>query len=692
MSELENGFRAEPDPEWRTRWARLLTTPEQAVRALRPGRRILIGSGAAEPTRLVQAMVDSAWQLSDNELVHLMTLGPAPYTAAACEGRFRHNAFFIGANVRDAVREGRADFTPVFLSEIPHLLKSSRLPVDAVLIQVSPPDAHGMVSLGVSVDIVRAAVDSARLILAEVNPRMPRTPGDTLLDIRRCKHLVAVDTPLPERHPAAADDVSRAIGELVADLIPDAATLQIGIGEVPTAVLSSLKNHRDLGIHTEMLSDGVMELARLGVVNGLRKTLAPGKMVASFLMGTRALYEWAHENRDLELRGSEWVNDPYVISQNVRMVSINTALAVDLTGQVAADTLDGSFYSGIGGQVDFVRGASRSYGGRALIVLPSLARGDTVSRIQPTLPQGSAVVTSRGDVRFVVTEYGVADLWGKSVRERALALTAIAHPDHRAELLAAAKQRRWVFQDQPVPRPPLDVRSWMENLKDGREIRVRAARLTDEAKVQELLYGLSPESVYTRYHHLRTRYPRDEIQAHARRRPAARLRVRRRGARGRHAPRHHPLRPRSGQRHRRAGHRHRRRLAEEGRGHCAHETDDRGGPGARAQGAPGRRARRQLGDDRPPPGRGRRRGPAPRRRRGGRGVPVQGHRAGASQTAGLARGRAGQRPPGGAAAGELTGPDARAGSAHSPSSTSSAVSPSQLAARAGAGGGAAPPD
>jgi acyl-CoA hydrolase/RimJ/RimL family protein N-acetyltransferase len=513
VSEPPAVFRAEPDPEWRTRWARLLTTPEQAVRALRPGRRILIGSAAAEPTRLVQAMVDAAWQLSDNELVHLMTLGPAPYTATACEGRFRANTFFIGPNLRDAVREGRADFSPVFLSEIPHLLKSNRLPVDAVLIQVSPPDANGMVSLGVSVDIVRAAVDSARLILAEVNPRMPRTPGDTLLDIRKCKHVVAVDAPLPEREPVVSTEVSRAIGDLVADLVPDAATLQIGIGELPAAVLSSLRNHRDLGIHTEMLSDGVMELAKLGVVNGLRKTLAPGKMVASFLLGSEALYRWAHQNPELEMRASDWVNDPYVISQNVRMVSINTALAVDLTGQVAADTLGGGFYSGIGGQVDFVRGASRSSGGRALIVLPSLARGGTVSRIQPTLPDGSAVVTSRGDVRFVVTEYGVADLWGKSVRERALALTAIAHPDHRAELLAAAKQRHWVFADQAVPRPPLDVRSWDEKLRDGREIRVRAARLTDEARVQELLYGLSPESVYSRYHHLRTRYPRDEIQA-----------------------------------------------------------------------------------------------------------------------------------------------------------------------------------
>jgi acyl-CoA hydrolase/RimJ/RimL family protein N-acetyltransferase len=498
---------------WRERFADRLTTPEEAIRLLRPGRRIFIGSGAAQPVTLVNAMVQFGRQLADNELVHLLTLGPAPYVAPENADRFRHNAFFIGPNVRAAVREGRADFTPVFLSEIPSLIRSSRLQVDAALIQVSPPDADGFASLGVSVDVVRAAVDTARVVIAEVNSRMPRTRGDTRLDLRRCAALVPVDTPLLERPPPQPDDVARAIGEWVADLVPDGATLQVGIGRAPSAILAALRNHSDLGVHTEMLSDGIMDLVKAGAVTGLRKTLLPGKLVASFLMGSRALYAWADCNDALELGPSDWVNDPTVIARNDRMVSINTALAVDLTGQVAADTLEGGFYSGIGGQVDFVRGAARSKGGRALIVLPSLARDGTVSRIQPGLPSGSAVVTSRGDVRYVVTEYGVADLWGKSVRERALALVAIAHPDHRQELLSSAKARHWVLPDQPVPQVPFETRHWVEALPDGGEVRVRAARQTDERKVHELLYALSPESVYQRYFAPREIHPRAEVLA-----------------------------------------------------------------------------------------------------------------------------------------------------------------------------------
>ncbi|HMK73501.1 MAG TPA: GNAT family N-acetyltransferase [Myxococcaceae bacterium] len=498
---------------WREQFAARLMTPEEAIRLLRPGRRIFIGSGAAQPLSLVDALVRFGNHLADNEVVHILTLGPAPYTAPECADRFRHNAFFIGPNVRAAVRQGRADFTPVFLSELPSLLKSGRLAVDAALVQVSLPDADGYASLGVSVDVVRAAVDTARLVVAEVNPHMPRTRGDTRLDLRRCAALVPVDTPLLERPPPAPEAVDRVIGEQVADLIPDGATLQVGIGRAPSAILSALREHQDLGIHTEMLSDGIMELVRNGAITGRRKTLLPGKLVASFLMGSRALYAWADGNDLLEMAASDWVNDPQVIARNDRMVSINTALAVDLTGQVAADTLEGSFYSGIGGQVDFVRGAARSKGGRSLIVLPSLARDGTVSRIQAVLPEGSAVVTSRGDVRYLVTEYGVADLWGKSVRERALALVAIAHPDHRADLLARAKARAWVLPDQPVPRVPFETRQWVDDLPDGVQVRVRAARLTDERKVHELLYALSPESVYQRYFAQREVHPRAEVVA-----------------------------------------------------------------------------------------------------------------------------------------------------------------------------------
>jgi acyl-CoA hydrolase/GNAT superfamily N-acetyltransferase len=499
--------------DWRERFADRLTTAEQAIRALRPGRRIFIGSGAAQPLALVDAMVRYGTQLADNEVVHILTLGPAPYAAAACADRFRHNAFFIGANTRAAVREGRADFTPVFLSEIPDLLRSGRAPVDAALVQVSLPDADGFSSLGVSVDVVRAAVDSARVVLAEVNPRMPRTRGDTRIDLRRCAALVAVDEPLLQRPPPEPDAVSRAIGETVADLVPDGATLQVGIGRAPSAILHALRGHQDLGVHTEMLSDGILDLVRAGAVTGRRKTLLPGKLVASFLMGSEKLYAWADDNEYLHMGPSDWVNDPHVIAQNDRMVSINTALAVDLTGQVAADTLESGFYSGIGGQVDFVRGAARSKGGRSFIVFPSLALNGTVSRIQPVFPEGAAVVTSRGDVRYIVTEYGVADLWGKSIRDRALALVAIAHPDHRQELLSAAKRRHWVLPDQPVPRVPFETRHWDEMLPDGAQVRVRAARQTDESNVHALLYALSPESVYQRYFTARQVHPRSEVLA-----------------------------------------------------------------------------------------------------------------------------------------------------------------------------------
>lgn len=493
------------------------TTPwasaQKAIALLRPGRRILIGSGAAEPVSLVDALVTHGRHLVDNEIVHLLTLGPAPYVAPELAARFRHSAFFIGPNVRAAVQEGRADFIPVFLSEIPELIRSRRIRIDVALIQTSPPDAHGYVSLGVSVDVVRAAVDTADLVLAEVNPHMPRTHGDSFLHVSAIDRLVEVDTPLLELVTEPPGPVEEAIGHHVASLVPEGATLQVGIGSIPDAVLSALSNHRDLGIHTEMLSDGIMRLAQRGVVTGAKKSLLRGKMVASFVMGSRQLYEWVHDNPALEMRGSGFTNDPFVIARNERMVSVNSALAVDLTGQVAADTLLGKFFSGIGGQVDFVRGAARSRGGRSIIALPSTARGGTVSRIRAVLDEGAGVVTSRGDVRYVVTEYGVADLWGKNVRERALALTEIAHPQFRPELLAAAKERHYVFPDQRLPRA---IYAWQEErveaLADGSRIRVRPIRMSDEASLGRLLYDLSEDSTYERFLAHRGTHPHDELE------------------------------------------------------------------------------------------------------------------------------------------------------------------------------------
>jgi acyl-CoA hydrolase/RimJ/RimL family protein N-acetyltransferase len=498
---------------WRETFASKLATPEEAIALIERGRRILVGSGAAEPVSLVEALVAHGDHLSDNEVVHLLTLGPAPYVNVELANRFRHAAFFIGPNVRDAVQEGRADFIPVFLSEIPELIRNRRVRVDVALIQTSLPDAHGYVSLGVSVDVVRAAVDSADLVLAEVNPMMPRTHGDSFLPVSKIDRLVPVERPLLELAAEPFGEIEAAIGRHVASLVPDGATIQTGIGSIPDAVLRALAEREDLGVHTEMLSDGVMQLARAGVITGAKKSLLRGKMVTSFVMGSRALYEWADDNASLEMRGSDFTNSPRIIGENDRMVSVNSALAVDLTGQVAADTLMGKFFSGIGGQVDFVRGAAASRGGKSIIALRSTAKQGTTSRIRAVLEEGTGVVTSRGDVRYVVTEYGVADLWGKSVRERAIALVEIAHPDHRADLLAQAKHRKYVFADQHVPRA---IYPWseerQERLLGGEMVVVRPVRMSDEEALQRLFYELSDDSTYRRFMAYRRVHSHQEIQ------------------------------------------------------------------------------------------------------------------------------------------------------------------------------------
>jgi acyl-CoA hydrolase/GNAT superfamily N-acetyltransferase len=498
--------------DWRERYAEKIATPAEAVRQIRPGRRILIGSGAAEPSTLVEGLVKFGDHLADNEIVHLLTLGPAPYVAPGLERRFRHTAFFIGQNVRSAVHEGRADFMPVFLSEIPSLIRSRRVRVDAVLVQVSPPDAHGYVSLGVSVDIVRAAVDSADLIIAEVNPQMPRALGDSFVHVSHIAKLVPVDAPLYELVPEPLDDVCRAIGRNVASLIPDGATLQTGIGRIPHAVMEALGDRCDLGVHTEMLSDSVVDLFEAGVITGRKKTLLPGKMVTSFVMGSRRLYEWIHDNPAVELRPSDFTNDPFTIARNDNMVAINSALAVDLTGQVAADTLMGRFFSGIGGQVDFIRGAARSRGGKPIIALPATAQDGKLSRIVAALERGAGVVTSRGDVHYVVTEYGVADLWGKNIRERTTALVEIAHPDFRAELLDAAKERHYVFADQAVTRARYPYEEECDAELAGKRLLLRPIRATDEEPLQDLFYRLSDESTYYRFLQFKKSHPHAEMQ------------------------------------------------------------------------------------------------------------------------------------------------------------------------------------
>ncbi len=414
----------------------------EATECVGDGARILVGSGAAVPVGLLEALCDRARSLHDVEVCQLLTLGDAPYLDPSLAGHVRHNAFFIGANARAAVQEGRADFTPVFLSEVPDLIRGG-LPLDVALVQVSPPDRHGYCSLGVSVDIVRAAVDSARVVIAEINPRMPRTHGDAFVSIDRLTHVVRADHPIPELLPDPMNDAARAIGRNVASLIRDGDTLQTGIGAIPNAVLAALSGHRDLGVHTEMFADGVVDLVERGVITNARKSRHRGKLVTSFVMGTKRLYDFVDDNPMIEMHPSDYVNDPFVIAQHRGMVAINSALAVDLTGQVCADSIGSKFYSGVGGQVDFVRGAARAPDGRAIVALPSTAKRGTISRIVIELASGSGVTTTRNDVQYVVTEHGIASLHGKTIRERVRALALVAEPRFRDGLLAGARARRW---------------------------------------------------------------------------------------------------------------------------------------------------------------------------------------------------------------------------------------------------------
>lgn len=475
----------------------------EALRRVRSGQHVLIGSGCAEPEMLVKALVARAEELHDVEILHLMTMGTAPYADAAFQGSFRHNAFFIGPNVRAAVGAGAADYTPVFLHEIPGLIRSGRIPIDVALVQVSPPDSAGRLSLGISVDIVRAAVESANLVVAQVNPRMPRTRGASLLPRGAFDLFVEGDAPLLELPAREGGEEAAAIGRYSAGLVEDGSTLQMGIGSIPDAVLASLADKNDLGVHSEMFSDGLLPLVASGVVNGRRKTLHRGKVVTSFCMGGRELYRAVDDDPRFEFHPSDYVNDPFVIARNDRMVSINSALQVDLTGQVCADSIGPRFYSGFGGQVDFIRGACRSKGGKAIMALPSTAKNGTLSRIVATLDSGAGVVTTRADVDFVVTEWGVASLKGRSVRERALALVSIAHPRFRAELIERARALGFVYPDQrPWPKigKPYPVECETKfKLSDGTWLEVRPLKPSDERSLRDLFYSHSMETVMARY-------------------------------------------------------------------------------------------------------------------------------------------------------------------------------------------------
>jgi acetyl-CoA hydrolase len=414
-------------------------TAVEAMETLQSGNRVFVSGNCSVPRTLLAALIERAKSLHDVELTQVLTIGNHECVLPEMQGHIRINSMFISDDIREAVNEGRADFTPVFLSEIPELFRT-QLPIDVALIHVSPPDEHGFCSFGVEVGVTKSAAEAARVVIAEVNPHMPRTLGDSFIHISKIAHVVDVDYPLAEVHFGDPSPLQDQIARHVAGLIDDGSTLQMGIGGIPDAVLGYLGDRRNLGVHSELFSDGVIDLVERGIINNEAKTLHPGKIISGMVLGTQRLYDFVDDNPVVELHPSEYVNDPFRIAQNDRMVSINSAIEVDLTGQVCADSIGHRLYSGAGGQVDFIRGAARSIGGKPIIALPATAANGTMSRIVWQLKPGAGVVTSRSDVHYIVTEYGVAYLHGKTIAQRARALIDIAHPDSREELEAKARE------------------------------------------------------------------------------------------------------------------------------------------------------------------------------------------------------------------------------------------------------------
>jgi len=429
---------------WESDFKNKLRTADEALSCVQSGMRVYIQPGCAEPETLVEALMRRGPSVEDVEIVHMMTMGAAPYVAPEMVGHFRHNAMFIGGNVREAIREGRADYTPIHLSEIEELFESGAMPLDVALLQLSPPDPHGYCSFGVSVDTSLTAAKHARYVVAQINDQMPRTYGDSFIHVTELDAVVGSSRPLCPIKPLQISNMHVAVARNVAGLIEDGAVLQTGIGGIPDAVLPFLMDRKDLAVHSELVSDGVIPLIETGVITGARKSFRPRKIILGFALGSKKLFDFVDNNPIFEFHPTAYTNDPLLIARNDNMVAINSALQIDLTGQVCSDSIGNQFYSGIGGQVDFLRGSSRSKGGKPIIAISSTAKNGTISRIVPMLSPGAGVVTSRGLIRYVVTEYGVAYLHGKTIRERAQALIDIANPKFREELYQFCEKTKWL--------------------------------------------------------------------------------------------------------------------------------------------------------------------------------------------------------------------------------------------------------
>ncbi len=495
--------------------------PEKKIFArIRRGAHLFIGTGCGEPQHLVNMLAEyvrsNPKAVFDAEVFHVWTLGVAPYADDKFQRNFRHNSFFIGETTRNAVNEGLADYTPIFLSQVPDLFRRGFIPIDVALVQTSPPDRNGYMSLGVSVDITKAAVEKAALVICQINASMPRVHGDTFIHIDDVDLAVHCDEPLLEYAPVISDELADQIGKYVAQLIEDGDTIQVGYGSIPNAILVNLEDKKHLGVHTELVSDGIVNLIKKGIVDNSMKTLDRGKTVATFCMGTRETYEFLDDNPSIDFRTIDYTNNPLNIAQQRNMAAINSALEIDLTGQASAESLGKVFYSGIGGQADFMRGAVLAPGGKTILALPSTAEGGEVSRILPMIREGAGVTLNRGDVHYVVTEYGIAYLHGKNVRERAMELIAIAHPDFRSWLIEEAKRNNMIYKDQAfIPGKAGEYPEELEIFRgtaSGAEILLRPVKISDEPLLKDFFYSLSDKSLYRRFVSTRQDMPHDRLQ------------------------------------------------------------------------------------------------------------------------------------------------------------------------------------
>jgi acyl-CoA hydrolase/ribosomal protein S18 acetylase RimI-like enzyme len=498
-------------------WPEKFASEEEIFHRVHPGARIFIGTACAEPQYLVRAFIDyvqaNPHALFDAELIHVWSLGITPYTDERFRDNFRLNSFFIGNNIRDAVNSARADYTPLSLSTVPDLFRKGMIPLDMALVQTSLPDENGRVSLGISVDIIKTAMEISSVVVAQVNSRMPFVRGDGIMRMEDIDFIVPRDEPLLEYEDAVPGDIAHRIGRHVACIVEDGGTMQVGYGSIPNAVIANLGEKKHLGLHSELFSDGVADLMRRGIIDNSKKVLDPGRSIATFCMGSRETYEFLDNNSDVEFRSIDYTNNPLVIAKQKGMTAINSALEIDLTGQATAESLRGAFYSGIGGQTDFMRGALLSPGGKTILALPSTSWDGKFSRIVPSLYPGDGVTLNRSDVRYVVTEYGIAYLHGKNIRERAMALISIAHPRFRPWLIEEAKRLSLIFKDQAfVPGPYPEALETYRTTRAGLRILLRPVKISDEPMLKNFFYSLSDKSMYLRFASARKDMPHQRLQ------------------------------------------------------------------------------------------------------------------------------------------------------------------------------------